>query len=417
MRLFLIALVFVCVAMTFAAEPTSKTLAAPTKTEATPDGHVVLLIAFSWSDDPAALDLEKSFRYAATLGCPGLQVDVVKCGSPYEAITACDTLMTKDWLRFMVFAGDEGSAAAVALLSAEHKMPVLKVSSDPRPITNLSSYLFEFLPSSEAQAQVLGEYAVKTLGMPSAAVLSSQDARGRALADGFRRAVEKAGARIDTVKYYPPDATNVRTEVGEVFSAQERKERGMVSLETSLTPEERALAFGDSSGGEVLFNTTAADSTRKDTLKHEDGLFFTLTPDKIEAYANQLRQLPDGVMLLGNSSWVDLQALAKADGVTDGMYITVPLLPDVPDTTAAVKTYTSATGAIASEWAILGLDAGDFVGKIMATTPRSRSEVMKAIPGLSPYAGVSVMADFRSGHENKSARILRYEAGDLKIVK
>jgi hypothetical protein len=403
-----------------AGEPAIGTVEAPAKTEAqasSPDGHVVLLIAFAWSEDPAALDIEKSFRYAATSVCAGLTVEVVKAGSPYETAAACDSLMTKDGLRLIVFAGDEGSAATVALLSAQHKMPVLKITSDPRPLTGISSYLYEFLPSSEAQAQALGDYAAKNLGMPAAVVLTSEDAKGRALGDGFRKAVERAGARIDAEKFYSPEATNIRTDVGEVFSAQERKERGKVSLETSLTSEERAQAFGDSSGGEVLFNTPPADSVGTDTLKHEDGFFFTLSPDKIEAYSNQLRQLPDEVMLLGNSSWVDLEALGKTKAITDGMYMSVPLLPEAPDSNTDIKSFTTATGAIASEWAILGLDVGGFVGKIMASTPRSRQEVLKAITGFSPYTGISVTVDFRTGRENKSTRILRYEGGDLKTVK
>ena len=72
---------------------------------------------------------------------------------PLEATLAAKEWMQRDSIVAVVFAGDEGSAAAVALESNEYRCPTLKLTADARSMTPISPYLIEFLPSAEAQAR------------------------------------------------------------------------------------------------------------------------------------------------------------------------------------------------------------------------------------------------------------------------
>jgi hypothetical protein len=122
-------------------------------------------------------------------------------------------------------------------------------------------------------------------------------------------------------------------------------------------------------------------------------------------------------VLYGNSSWIDLDALSKQSTVTEGMFIAAPLLPEATQQDTLLQLYQRAVGDTASAWELLGLDAAEFVGKIMARKPRDRASLREDILRSAPYSGRAVTVDFKGTHENKSARVLKYENGELEPVR
>lgn len=379
------------------------------------DDHLTLLVSFAWLGDSVGANIEQSFRYATTRSALPLPVDIVHAGSAYEAAAACDTLMKKDGLRLLVFAGDEGSAAVVAMKSAEFKVPVLKLTNDYRSLTALSPLLVDFLPSTDAQGRCLAEFAARTLGIAGSLVLCPDDARGRASMDGFRAGLRESKKLLESAKYYPTDAVSIRSEVEALFADTVRLSLGGVKVESALTNEERAEMFGDSQRGEVLFGAGSADSTAAEADKAREGFFFSIASDKIDAYAKQLPAMPEGTVLLGNSSWMDMDALNRQLNVTDDMYIVVPLLPVTSDTSEFFRGYQATKNHPATPWELLGLDAGEFVGQVFAKQPKSRADVVKSIVGLT-YTGRAVAVDFGDGHENRKARIMRFDGGNLITI-
>ena len=378
------------------------------------DARVVLLISFGWTDGPAE-NIRRSFLYAARHAFPPYTVNVVQCGAPWETTAACDSVMQINAVRLVVFAGDEGSAASVALLSAKYRVPVLKLTSDSKSFTPFSAHLFELLPSGERQAAVLGQYAVRELRLAQLMVLNSRDARGTVLSDGFRRGVLAVGGVLDVTRSYEPETQNIRPQLAEIFSDQQRLARGATPLKAALTPEERAEMFGDPHRGEVLFTGTNEDTTSPALLIGE-GLFVVLTPDKVDSYAGQLTMLPKGTVLLGNSSWINPATLSANYSVTNGMYIAGPMLPEAVERDGLIDGYEAEKSGDANEWELLGLDAGEFVGKIM-NNPRGRQDLAKLIPQMPRFVGRAVEVDFGGAHENRLAKILRYENGELTPVR
>jgi hypothetical protein len=385
------------------------TVASPTRS------GVVLLLAFSWEGDSAAALIERGVRFGVAHSDSTLGFDVVKCGSAYEVRAACDTLMQQESRRLIVFAGDEGAAAVVAILSSQHRMPVLKLTGDSRSMTPLSNQFFEFLPSGETQGRTLGDFAARFLGLSGAMVYTPLDARGRALADGFKSGFVKAGGALEVQQWYPPDAMAIRPGIDAMFADTARKALGGTRLNSALSPEERAQMFGSSQGGEVLY-AGQADTLHGDSVRAREGFFFALTPEHVEGFAKQLPTLAPKTVLLGNSSWVDLDVLERRETVTNGMYIVLPLMPEALDTSGFLVSYQQ-TGAVVNEWSLLGLDAGRFLGQVISGAPRTRMDIARALTEAPRMTGISVIVDFQKGHENTAARVVRYEDGGLRVVK
>jgi ABC-type branched-subunit amino acid transport system substrate-binding protein len=351
-------------------------------------GRVVLLFGFAWEGDSAAATLERSVRFAASRTDLSLMIEAVRSESAYECAVACDSLMRDESVQLIVFAGDEGAAAVVALKSAAFHVPVLKLTSDPRSFATISNYVFEFLPSGESQGRILGDYAARNLMLQGAVILAPQDARGRAVAEGFTKGFGDAGRQVDAERLYSTDAVSIRPDFDAVMADTAR--------------------FGY--GRDVLY----ADSSIRGIAA--EGLFFTLSRDRIESCAKQIGTLPDNVILLGNSSWMDLDALSEQRAMTTGMYMVLPLMPEPLDTTGLVAGYRQ-MGAAVNEWALLGLDAGTLVGRIMATRPRSQQDVVRALANAPRMTGVATIVDFRNGHQSTAARVVRYENDGLHVVK
>lgn len=375
---------------------------------------VVLLLSFAWMDGPAE-DILRSFVYSARQQLPPYSADVVISGSPLDAVLACDSLMQRQNVRLVVFAGDEGTAISVALLSAEHKVPVLKLTSDSRALTSLSPYLFELLPSGVKQAEELGIFAVRDLHLADLMVLNPQDVRGTLLEAGFRKGASRAGGNVLESKKYHSETNNIRPDLAAIFSADGRIASGRKPLQAALTPEERATAFGDSQSGEVLFTGRDDDSTITVELSGE-GLLAVVSPDKVDAYAGQMNLIPKGTTLLGNSSWINLRNSVSASITVDGIYITVPILPEILEKDAAVLGYEAETGMSVNEWELLGLDAGEFVGKVLAN-PRGRQDIAKAIPQMPVFNGRAVDVDFGGSHENRRVKVLQFKNGEFVSVR
>jgi hypothetical protein len=381
--------------------------------------RIALLTGFSYTGDSAAASIERSFVYSLQRTAPQVIVEIVRAESPYEVAAACDTLLRQDALRLIVFAGDEGAAVVTALGAATQHIPVLKLTSDPRSCSRLCPVFFDFLPSGEMQARYLAEFASRDLSVPACMLLTAQDARGRALADGFKQGLKSSKAILEGQRFYPVDTYSVRAGLAALFADSTRLARGGTGLKTALSSEERAQAFGDASRGEVLF-TPGADSTKVDTIHYREGLFFAVTPERALEYSKQLPVMPTATMLMGNSSWIDLQEGARLAPALNGMYISAPLLPEesVSDTGLIVLDYRMAVGKrTLSAWELLGLDAGEFVGRVLDQSPRKAQEVAKLLSEAPRYVGRATVVDFAGGHENRAARVLRFDNGDLRVIR
>lgn len=381
------------------------------------DGEsVVLLLSFAWSGDADA-DLLRSLRYAAAHTLPFLSFDVVKTGSAFETAASCESLMQRGDVSLIVLAGDEATAPTVALLSAQYRVPVLKISGGSRPASQFSPYFFEFLPSGEMQAAALGEFAVRGLSIDNAMTLYPDDAFGRAQADGFKSGIQNSGGYLEAAIPYRPEMPSIRKDLERALINEHRLARGGVPLFGAISAEERAQAFGDSTGGEVLYLEPAVDSTGHPSSDFAEVLFVAVHPDRADAYAGQVT-LPSGAtILMGNSGWINSDVLDRYRTATERMYIAAPILPAGSGMSPMLEAYVADGNPDPTEWELLGLDAGAYLGQIMRADSLTRAAIAEAMRQGAVFEGGSVIVDFAGGRENRAVRILQYDNYELRVVR
>lgn len=370
--------------------------------------RIALLLAFPELHDPAADQLKQSFLFAATQ-LDKFDVDVKRVGTAFAAVQELDKAV-KDNYDLLVFAGDEGSATALALANADLEFPILKLTSTPRSLAHLSTGLVEFLPSQETQAMTVARYAGMELQIPHGLLLTPESDAGQAHCDGFKRSSD-FGLTLDTAITYSSDANNVRPELYDVLSASSRLARGGEVVDGVLSREEREKLFGADGKGETSVPPLP------ETSAGAEAFFFSLSGDQIINYCTQLGRLPEGMTLIGNSSWLDERALLNQINVTREMLIISPLLPFADRETELYIAFDEQEDFDLTAWQLLGLDAADFVAAAMTTQISSGADFVDAARDVGHFSGSAVEVEISAAGENRLARIIRFDGEILKVVK
>jgi branched-chain amino acid transport system substrate-binding protein len=80
-------------------------------------------------------------------------------------------------------------------------IPQISVSTNPKYTRQGYKTAFRIMADDDKQGAMLGEYAVRSLGFHSIAVVDDRTAYGQGLADAFAEAVKSAGARVVKREY------------------------------------------------------------------------------------------------------------------------------------------------------------------------------------------------------------------------
>lgn len=375
--------------------------------------HVVLLLSFPDANDPAPKQLDQAFVFACQ------QLDAFDCevwhaGSALGAIQALDTAAQNE-VDLIVFAGDEGSATALALANSAHSLPILKLTSTPRSLAAMCESMVEFLPSQETMAGVAAKYAAMELGLRHGILLTPDSDLGRAHHDGFARAKD-FGVALDADHTYPADAGNVRRELYDVLAAPARLERGGEMVDALLSREEREKLFGGGAG-EVSVQAASLEESDSMSSDAEEVLFFSLQSEHINNYCSQLGNLPQGMLLVGNSGWLDERSLIAQAKITRNMLITAPLLPQADRHTELYLALDERNDFDLTAWELLGIDAADFVSAVLTEQLARGADFVQAARDLGYFRGAAVHAEIGANGENRMARILKFDGETLTAVK
>ncbi|MBK6766829.1 MAG: tetratricopeptide repeat protein [bacterium] len=282
--------------------------------------HVVLLLGFPDQHDIAPQQLDDAFVFAAQQ-LAAFDCEVWYASSAFGTVQALDSAAQND-VDLIVFAGDEGSAMALTLANSERNMPVMKLTSTPRSMASLCETMIELLPSQETMAASAAKYVAMELGVRHGLMLTPDSDLGKAHRDGFGRS-EACGLVLDAQLTYPADVANVRRELYDLMSTPARLERGGEMVDALLSRKEREQIFGGS--GEVSVQAVTTESSQGGT--GSEAFFLSLQTEQINSYCSQLANLPKGMFLVGNSSWLDARALATQAKVTRDMIIVVLCCP------------------------------------------------------------------------------------------
>jgi ABC-type branched-subunit amino acid transport system substrate-binding protein len=380
-----------------------------------PSSAVVVLLAFPEGEAPEARALRQSMEFALRHSSPRVSVVFKEVASTYECAQTARQILADEKTQLLVFAGDEGSASSLALLSDRYQIPVLMLTGYAHSFTDLSDYVFEFLPSRFTQSLALAQFAAKDLQIRSFLELVASDDEGRALEEGFRRGVERAGGAVKAVEWYSPRAPSVRAPLRSLFATSKGDSKDEAQLSAALTDSELTALWGGSEGEVLLLNRE--DSLQVLTQGAKEALFFAIPSGRVADMASQMGSLPPQTILLGNSAWIDEQALEQFTEISKGLIVAAPLIPEIDEPGFLQQLYEDSVERRAGLWELLGMDAATFIATVMTRQPASRQAMKDALRGISPFEGTSVRLDFQEGRENRAVRILRYEEGTFHVLK
>lgn len=372
--------------------------------------RVVLLLGFPDPHDPAAQQLDEAFVFASSQ-LAAFDCEVWYASSAYGTVQALDSA-AMEGVDLIVFAGDEGAAMALTLANSERNVPLMKLTSTPRSMASLCESMIELLPSQETMAVSAAKYVTMELGIRHGLMLTPDSDLGKAHHDGFARA-EDCGLTLDAELTYPADIANVRRELYDLISTPSRMERGGQMVDALLSRKEREQLFGGS--GEVSVQTIVNDAAPDE--QDSEAFFFSLQPEQVNSYCSQLASLPPGMILVGNSAWMDERALIAQVKVTRNMIIAVPLLPEPDRDTELSVALREKNSVDPTAWQLLGLDAAEFVAAVFAEQQAHSAAFVQAARDVGYFRGASVHVEIAPNGENRMARLMKFNGEALTAVK
>lgn len=376
--------------------------------------HVVLLLSFPDANDTAPQQLDQAFTFASQ-ELDAFDCEVWHAGSAFGAVQALDSAAQNE-VDLVVFAGDEGSATALALANSAHSLPILKITSTPRSMAVMCESMVEFLPSQETMAGAAAKYAALELGVRHGILLTPDSDVGRAHRDGFAR-IKDFGVSVDADHTYPADAGNVRRELYDVLSAPARLERGGDMVDALLSREEREKLFGGGGAGEVSVQAANVNEQDSATASGTEVFYFSLQSEQVNNFCSQLGNLPRGMLLVGNSGWLDERSLIAQATITRNMLITAPLLPQADRHTELYLALDEHNDFDLTAWELLGIDAADFVSAVLTEQLARGADFVQAARDVGYFRGAAVHAEIGANGENRMARILKFDGETLMAVK
>lgn len=202
-----------------------------------------------------------------------------------------------------------------------HNIPILAPTATEDNLTDLSVGIFQFRATRQRKAQALAEYAVKTLGLETFAIIAPSTEYGQQLADNFSSRVDELGGLIEYQGWYvgqPKDLSTLHfrriREIGleELYIKMQEDSLRLDSLLTGLITEGDSINIYEEQLRPILRKTepNRTDSLRIE-LSHIDGMFFPIHRGSIPFVASQLAHNNLVTHVLGDENWLDTKVLKK----------------------------------------------------------------------------------------------------------
>ncbi len=201
------------------------------------------------------------------------------------------------------------------------RIPIIAPAATENQLTDLSAGIFQFRATRERKAIAMAEYAVKTLGLETFAIIAPSTEYGQQLADNFATRIDELGGLIQYQGWYvgePTDLSKVHfrriREQGleELYLKMQADSLRLDSLLSGLISEGDSVNIYEQQLQPILKKSrpTRGDSIHVE-LSHIDGIFFPIHRGSITYIAAQLAHNNLNTHVLGDENWLDREALKK----------------------------------------------------------------------------------------------------------
>jgi ABC-type branched-subunit amino acid transport system substrate-binding protein len=315
-----------------------------------------------------------------------------------------------------------GPAQAAAEAAEDSRIPLLALT--PREgVADGRDYVFRLALTPRAEAEVLAEHAVQTLGAQRFAILYPADAYGGGLKNLFWDAVEARGARVVGVARYEPRATDFRDPIRRLTGhllldgAQQealRERKKILNRAKRVGPEEAALLREEAAA--IL----GPDEAPLPPIIDFDALFIADAHEKAALIAPQLAfHEVGGVQLLGPSGWNHPDLVNVGGDHLEGAIFTESFFAEsrVAFVAQFRARYREAFGEDPDVLAAQAFDAANLVLVQLARGLSDRREMREGLLAVRAYPGVSGITSILSdGNARKRPFLLQVEEGHVVAV-
>ncbi len=203
----------------------------------------------------------------------------------------------------------------------DHRIPIIAPTATENQLTDLSTAIFQFRATRERKATAMAEYAVKTLGLKTFAIIAPSTEYGQQFADNFATRIDELGGLIQYQGWYVGDPTDLSKvhfrrirEQGleELYLKMQQDSLRLDSLLTGLITEGDSINIYEKQLQPILKKSrpTRGDSLKVE-LSHIDAIFFPIHSGSITYIAAQIAHNNLITHVLGDENWLDRETLKK----------------------------------------------------------------------------------------------------------
>lgn len=343
-----------------------------------------------------------------------------------------------------VFSDQFASASAVA--NARH-LPIISPTATGDRLAAIGPFVFQANPDNETRGRAAARYAVDELRMSSFAVLASDEPVGRSHAEAFAREARLRGAIVYCVVYFPPDASDLRSQFlavrravmadGSLLSRSDLDRPGIRAV-LAASGADTLPAFRDSTGSPYV-SVTALFGARgyavaeslglaiavEDTTAAEldvpmvtvDGVYIALgDPGQIDYIAPQLSYFNIRAQIIGNNEWYDPERLRENRHDVDGVVFLSDFLGERSDAAPAADVVCGKGAGAEGKFARYGYDTMNLLVERIRAGERTRSALAAGLAGVEGFQGVHSPVTLKGGRVNRHLHVMKYHGGRIARV-
>ncbi len=340
---------------------------------------------------------------------------------------------------------------SVAGLVNRRGVPLVTPTANSDGITTAGSFVFQANPDYQTRGRAMAQYAVRTKGYKTLAVLAPAEGHGRAMAEAFSAEAARLGATVAATEWYERGTKDLQPQLSSLrrvgfFQAQDpmlsfsgRLTRidiaKLVQLGVpmkridSLTERSAAMKASkllgprakerlDSVGIYTLYGKTGVDSLE---IKVDafDAIYAPINaPDEVGVVAAQVVYFNLDAQILGSGEWDDPTELNEHKRYCSGVIFDSDTYVD-----EASSRYLSFAGGFAdlfgrrpTKFALYGYDAAALMISLIQRGATTRENMARALRETTAFEGLHAKIGFSPDRVNTWLHILQFDGTMIKKV-
>ncbi len=340
-------------------------------------------------------------------------------GSTAETVKLTLDLLEKN-INVVIGELEGDKSAVIAGMVQQSGTPLLIPTATDDGLTVRSRTVFQLNSPLKTRTSALAEFAVRTLGMRTFAVLAPEDDYGRAMASSFVAAVKQQGGIIITQQWFHPDSSNFMSQIEAIREAGFRYGVGDSLRKTGRAADQTQVdAEYDRLDRNSRYRSPNRDGLVKNTkiaLRSIDGLFVPMYEEHIPFLASQLALYNIKAGLLSGDRCYNLELLREQQQYLDKMiFVSGYYFSDTDfEYTEFADAYRQAVGVLPGPMAAYGYNVMNLLLEAVESGITTKSELIRYLADTDDYFGIGTMIKLKNAdHVNQFVNILQFLNGDV----